>query len=246
MIGSRARDAIDHLVLSPHPDDAVWSLGARIARWRRQGNWVVVLTVFDGPGTDSVVGRDVRALSTPPSTRRAEDHAALSLLGVTLHSLGLPDAATRHSDGAPRYPSVTRLFATPHPDDVALMDRIAEAVGIRRGGGTVVHTPLAAGGHVDHRLTRAAARRTSTRALEWYEDFPYTVRARHHQGLVRRSSALAETDVDVWLDAARCYVSQARSLFGGTDALTAALRARARPREGDDPIRLHEHHWVCA
>ncbi|QUX26936.1 PIG-L family deacetylase [Nocardiopsis akebiae] len=246
MTGLPSGGTVDHLVLSPHPDDAVWSLGARIARWRREGARVLVLTVFDGPDPDPVPGGASRALSAPPSARRAEDRAALSLLGLAPHSLGLADAAARRSDGVPRYPSVTRLFSTPHPDDAALVDRIAEAIARHRDGGTLVHAPLAAGDHVDHRLTRAAVERAGVGAPAWYEDFPYTVRARHRQGLARRASALTEADTEVWLEAARCYTSQARSLFGGTDALTAALRERARPREGDDPARPHAHHWVRA
>ncbi|WP_181807614.1 PIG-L family deacetylase [Streptomyces shenzhenensis] len=42
-------EARAQLVVSPHPDDAVWSLGGRLAHWVEQGVPVTVVTIFDGP-----------------------------------------------------------------------------------------------------------------------------------------------------------------------------------------------------
>jgi LmbE family N-acetylglucosaminyl deacetylase len=77
------------LVLSPHLDDAVLSIGAAIAHWVRHGTAVGVLTVLAGdPGSEAPAGKwDLRAgfhtAGEAARARREEDQRACALLGAT-------------------------------------------------------------------------------------------------------------------------------------------------------------------
>jgi LmbE family N-acetylglucosaminyl deacetylase len=212
-----------HVVLSPHPDDAVWSVGGRIARWRTAGEPVTVLTVFDGPGPDPPLERAAAAAVT---ARRTEDDQALASLGVRRVSVGLPDAILRADGGIPRYPTALRLFGRLHPADLPLLPVVAAAVRAACGPAAVLHSPLAAGRHVDHVLVRRAADllRRPACPVHYYEDFPYRLRPADHAGL---SPGYVPVDLAAWLPAARSYHSQAIALFGTVRRFELALAGHA-------------------
>jgi len=77
------------VVVSPHSDDAVLSVGAAIASWARRGVRVELLTVFAlDPDSDAPAGGwDARAgfrtEGEAAMARRAEDVAACAILGAT-------------------------------------------------------------------------------------------------------------------------------------------------------------------
>ncbi|HEY7604980.1 MAG TPA: PIG-L family deacetylase [Gaiellaceae bacterium] len=78
----------DVVVVSPHLDDAIFSLGAAIAHAARRGAHVTVLTVLAGdPESDHPVGEwDVRAgfatAGQAARARRGEDRRACNLVGA--------------------------------------------------------------------------------------------------------------------------------------------------------------------
>jgi LmbE family N-acetylglucosaminyl deacetylase len=235
--------APDHLVLSPHPDDAVWSLGGCLARWRSFGETCTVVTIFDGDpgpmtgdaGPVTPSGElDWRRIAEP-SARRAEDRRALAALDCAGISLGLPDAALRSSAPAgeagdaavPRYRSARRLFGPVHPDDEMETGRLRDLLEPLVATAGAVHVPLAAGHHVDHRLVRSALSPLRPAEVQWYEDFPYPLDARDHAGMVPVTEPLDPADVRKWVTAAAEHASQAEALLGGTEALRQRLTARA-------------------
>lgn len=228
------------LVLSPHPDDAVWSLGGRIADWIRAGRPVTVLTVFDGTTAGPAPPGRWRAVADP-ALRRREDEAAVGRLGARRHSLGLIDAALRRrEDGEPRYTSLIRVFGSMHPADSDLIGRIrAGVLGLAGDGGTV-YAPLAAGRHVDHCLVRAAVEDTPQLRLRFYEDFPYQISAGAHAGLVPYYTEVSAGD---WLAGALEYRSQVKALFGSSAALARALLARAARYGTDIGVRYATRGW---
>ena len=77
------------VVLSPHSDDGVLSLGASMARWARSGRHVELLTVFalDPASSAPTGGWDRRAgfltEGAAANARREEDRVACGILGVT-------------------------------------------------------------------------------------------------------------------------------------------------------------------
>ncbi len=95
------------VVVSPHLDDGILSLGAAIASWVRAGRSVVVLTVLacDPQSGDAAGGWDVRAgfatEGAAARARRAEDRAACDRLGAA--AIWLPFGSgdyDRHADDA--------------------------------------------------------------------------------------------------------------------------------------------------
>jgi len=117
------------LALSPHLDDAAFSLGGALARMARDGWEVVVATVF----TATVPAPTGFALACqldkglPPDAdymaiRRAEDEAACAALGARALHLPLREAPHRG------YHSATALFQPPHDGDDAAEHDIRDAV----------------------------------------------------------------------------------------------------------------------
>ncbi|WP_052489407.1 PIG-L family deacetylase [Streptomyces sp. 150FB] len=240
------------IVVSPHPDDAVWSLGGRLARWASLGAPVTVVTVFDAPpatapgegGGPAGDPRDAWRAVAEPAVRRREDRAALDALGAEHVSLGFTDAALRTSYGRYRYRSAPRVRGRHHPDDAALSDAISDALRPWCPPGARVHGPLAAGRHVDHVLVRSAVERLGPPDTAWYEDFPYPLRHRDHQGMTARCEPLSATDLATWLAGATLYESQALALFGGTAALREKLLTRARTHGTTARLPYAHRYWL--
>lgn len=226
-----------HVVLSPHPDDAVWSVAGRIPRWTRRGEPVTVITVFDGDGATPPEGW--RAVAEP-HVRRREDIAALDVLGVRRVSVGLAEAALRADDGVPRYGGPRRLFGPVHDRDGALPDVVAAAVREELGPDVLLHGPLAAGHHVDHVLVRRAAELVRGTRILYYEDFPYRLRERDHLGM---RATHAPVDLPVWLCAATVYASQIAALFGSVRTFEATLLRRAETHGLATRWRYADRFW---
>jgi len=145
------------LVLSPHLDDAVLSVPGFIRSRVLGGERVAVLTVFS-EGGEGYAGR------------RAEDLAALALLGAAPVHLGLLDAPERR--GLRR--NFHDLALSPLTDDdedvVAVTRALVERVAALAPGVTLL--PLGVGEHIDHRIVHAAHTRLGGR-VGFYEDRPY-------------------------------------------------------------------------
>jgi len=113
------------VVVSPHLDDAVLSLGAAIAAAVRRGSSVKVLTVFCGdPFSQTPAGpwdRDSGFASEGESSRarREEDRAACATLGASIQWMSFADEQyDRHGGEAEIIPQV--LAATRGADEVLI------------------------------------------------------------------------------------------------------------------------------
>lgn len=157
---------LHRVILSPHYDDAVFSLAATIRGWVVQGDSVTVVTVFAGvPSQPLVQDWDLkcgfRDSSEAMAARWAENQAAAKLLGFTAVDLDLLEEQYR--SGEMLKPVLTQY-----------LDSLPEAH---------VYCPLAVSGacvHADHVLTRLAfaswLERTRWRNAFLYEDQPYCLR----------------------------------------------------------------------
>jgi LmbE family N-acetylglucosaminyl deacetylase len=130
----------DVVVVSPHLDDAAFSLGAAIARAARSGATVRVLTVFanDPDSSAPAAWWDRKAgfasEGEAARTRRKEDGEACRVLGATPEWLPFRDASYE-----------------PQADDEAIRGAVGQAV----QGADLVLLPGFPLRHVDHmRLTR--------------------------------------------------------------------------------------------
>jgi LmbE family N-acetylglucosaminyl deacetylase len=243
-----------YLYLSPHFDDAVYSAGGLIHRQARAGERVVVLTVCagspSGPFSEFAQTLHARwqlAADAAVLARRAEDIAALRLLGAEAVHLDVPDCIYRaHPEtGEPLYASEAALFGEVDPAEGPLVQKIAAAIraALPPGPEARVYAPLGLGHHVDHQLTRRAAEALG-RSLLYTEDYPYAQREPETvdwegatAGLAPRWVPFDEADFDAHCRAAAAYRSQLGSFWPDEAEMRLALR-RFVERAGEGQLEL--------
>jgi LmbE family N-acetylglucosaminyl deacetylase len=239
-----------HLVLSPHLDDAVLSCGGRIARDAGAGVDVEILTVFAGdepPDSASPLVDRVFALwDLPPgrvmASRRDEDRSACARLGATPSWWGELEAIHRRDPGtgAALYADLPSLFGPVSPAEEPLVADLAARLAKLPAADRVL-APLGVGGHVDHRLLRAAAERALGDRIAYYEEFPYILwklfalaRARGpRRGWTAESMPLSATAVAARIEAIGCYASQVKPLFRDPARLARMVRRHVRRAGGE-------------
>jgi LmbE family N-acetylglucosaminyl deacetylase len=171
----------DIVILSPHLDDAVLSLGALIGREVRAGRKVEIVSCFtSGPPLDSIAPE--RRVFGDYTMRRSEDERALNLLGASHRWLDLYERIWREPP-LPRTRSTfpTHVFRTPERmDDFSELRALRAAIAeILEAGTATILAPLAVGHHVDHvEVALAALREILGRGafdrIQFYED-PYAL-----------------------------------------------------------------------
>ena len=150
------------VVLSPHSDDGVLSLGASMARWARSGRQVELLTVFalDPASSAPTGGWDRRAgfltEGDAANARREEDRVACGILGVT-----------------PKWLPFGSVDFDRHGDENDVWEAMREAVE-RAALVLVPGSPLT---HPDHAwLNQLAGERLTPSVVARYAEQPYTFR----------------------------------------------------------------------
>lgn len=168
------------LFISPHLDDAVFSCGATIARLVESGHDVTVLTVFTGNvafptgfALECQTSKGIAPDADYMALRRAEDEAALEVLGVSsvVHWSFL-EAPHRGYDSPPE------LFAGIRQGDDMWRDVQSELESLKTGSGKwpfdLTFGPQGLGNHADHlQVIRALG---SFGNVSWYRDTPYALR----------------------------------------------------------------------
>jgi LmbE family N-acetylglucosaminyl deacetylase len=225
------------LVLSPHLDDAVLSVGGIMHRAASQGIKVVTGTICtaDAPATISAspTVRQKHAAwglgPNPYSVRRTEDiEAVQSLHAHYLHGEKLDAIYRTDRWGKLLYPSPPSRFSQLSRHDPlpsSLRNLLIEWLSSVEPA--VVLSPLGVGQHVDHVITSEALRRVALNAgvdrVFLYEDLPYSAGyygspdtvpdAIQRSGwTVEESSAIA-VDVRAKIAAVKQYRSQMSSVF---------------------------------
>lgn len=181
--------------MSPHRDDAAFSLGLAVETWLRAGHRVDILNCFTQSeyapysDVDSLHGNDRRSFAS--AVRRREDIAWNKLAGggLKITDLDLLDAPLRLActvddvltvEIRPGDRAVTRIAGA--------LRKLAEKA---EPGQLALALPLALGGHIDHRVVHQAALDTlgeASVAVAFYEDLPYAARP----GMVETIEACAE------------------------------------------------------
>lgn len=169
-LGAAAPQTI--LVVSPHLDDAVLSIGGSIAMWSAAGHRVVVASVYTaGPALDELAP-SMRKFADY-TTRRAEDAAACAVVGAETRRLDQIERAFRKP-----YLKGWSFFSTPRERGgfdrlhavTSAIDGLADLAPDR------VLIPLGIGNHVDHveamiAATDIAIARGWLGRVGFYEDF---------------------------------------------------------------------------
>ena len=244
--------AYDHIYLSPHYDDAALSCGGAIHQQQATDQAVLVLTICAAASPpDTPLSPFAQQMhdgwATPGDVvaiRRAEDKAAMEILGVDYQLLDFTDCIYR---GLPEekiwyYNSNTDLFSQIHPTDLGLKHELSQTIARFISTDAIIYAPLAVGHHVDHQLTHAAGLELRQQGYQvvFYEDYPYSdpnypftrapleIETKHtlaatlvgRQDLLQpEQRVLSPADLQAKLDSVRAYTSQMSMLFGGEAAM---------------------------
>jgi len=248
-------EGYDHLYLSPHLDDAVFSCGGRIWQQTRAGERVAVVTVFAGaPNPEdplSPYAEELHARWRHPTgavrQRQAEDVRALALLSADAIHWPYLDCIYRTApDGSFPYADEDALWGEIHASDADLIPELARRVAsLTLPSGGRLYCPLAIGRHVDHRIVRRAAQ-VSEHHLTYYEDFPY---ARDPQALQAvlgddrwepEVMTLSRGALEAKAAAIACYRSQISTFWSTPDDIEATVCDFAEQTGGEQP---GERYW---
>jgi LmbE family N-acetylglucosaminyl deacetylase len=163
------------VVLSPHRDDAAFSVGLAVSSWLNAGHAVEVLNCFSrseyAPYSDvhSVHANDRMSFAT--AVRSREDECWRKLCGnkLTISDLRLKDAPIRF------HCSLDEIGGLAIRPEEKAFAKIRSAIAERRGP---LVLPLGIGAHVDHLTAREAALAAvdDARPIAFYEDLPYAAR----------------------------------------------------------------------
>ncbi len=231
------------VVVSPHMDDAVWSIGGLIAALASSGARVIVATAFSEiTAKASTFGREFLnrgGLDAETATiqRRKEDTEAIRLLGAKPCRLGLLDAICRlPATYTHKYRiagASARVAANdPGPEQLRRsLDQLVCAV-----NPVMLLAPLGIGSHVDHQVVAKAALDLVDRHRPtfFFEDFPYAILSPFvlsglpavaaDRGLHLSPEVVQlREQLPLHLKAAARYTTQTVSFFDDVKGFTAAL-----------------------
>jgi LmbE family N-acetylglucosaminyl deacetylase len=202
------------VVLSPHRDDAAFSLSLAIGAWLERDHSVEVVNCFTrsehAPFSDvgSVHANDRMTYAT--AVRSKEDESWRQQFGAAAKRLSLKDLNVK--DGPLRMhctlEELTSVAVNPADKAMAKIQKAMEGAG-------AVLLPLALGGHVDHRTALEAAGAIAESAVPcaFYEDLPYAL----------------EMTAEAIGQAAHAIASELAPVFvGESQDIDAAIRCKRR------------------
>ncbi|MEU1589568.1 PIG-L family deacetylase [Micromonospora sp. NPDC005710] len=226
------------VAVSPHLDDAVFSVGGTLAALASAGWTVRVVTCFTASVPDlspfalaCQLDKGITADVDYMALRRAEDEAACAVLGVQPVHLPLPEAPHRG------YADPAALFAGVRSDDRAAA-ALVPALRAHLADADVILAPQALGDHADHRIVCETVAALRPDGL-WWRDVPYVSRqpsASPWRGVPDGVEAGADISDHLTrkVTAAASYHSQLGFQFGqiGVAALLSNLAAEEAARLG--------------
>jgi LmbE family N-acetylglucosaminyl deacetylase len=226
------------IYLSPHFDDIALSCGGLVWEQNQAGEPVQVWSIFAGeipPGPLSPYAAGLHARweagQNAPAERRAEDLTACRAMGAVPRHFDLPDCIYRRGlDQATHlYASEEGIFGPIHPEEQGLVEQLAGNLQAQIPAEAVVVCPLTLGGHVDHRLTRAAVEKID-RNVWYYADYPYVLsriselEALRQTGWQSTDFPVSETGLEAWTASVAAYTSQISTFWPDVPAMQVSLR----------------------
>jgi LmbE family N-acetylglucosaminyl deacetylase len=185
VVAIRGRKPVDAVVLSPHPDDAVFSAWDALRSHPRP----LVITVFAGvpePGFVTALDRDHGATESAAwaDRRRAEDQEAVASAGCEVVHGDLLDLQYRIrsvpgiSEEVEHDPRCLLHVARQEPSLRVCPDAIGVEVNALIGADTVVYASAGVGGHPDHEdvARYAVSLVPRVREVRLFADSPYYLR----------------------------------------------------------------------
>jgi len=234
------------IYLSPHFDDVAFSCGGLVWEQAQRGLPVCVWTICGGDPPAGQLSTFARSLHARWQTgdaflqeRREEDVTSCRVMGADYLHFSIPDCIYRRGgpDNLPLYASEEAIFGELHPQEAGLVEKLSREIEMQLARDSRLVCPLALGGHVDHRLTRAAVEKLG-REVWYYADYPYA--CQDASGLEALATSgwrvtvfhLSEAGVEAWVGAVAAHASQISTFWPGRAAMQAEIRAYARRMGG--------------
>lgn len=246
---------MDWVYLSPHLDDVALSCGGLVWEQAQAGLRPSIWTICAGDPPRGALSPFAHALHTRWQSgeeavrqRRAEDIASCRVLGVSYRHLPIPDCIYRRGpgDGEVLYPTEASLFGALHEQEADLVERLSAELANSLPRQAVVVAPLAIGGHVDHRLTRAAVERLFLKPpaaagwiLWYYADYPYAGKHSAELAQILQDESwvgcvfpVSAHGLDAWQRAVAAHASQISTFWHSLEQMRLELTAYARHSGG--------------
>lgn len=166
------------LLLSPHRDDAAFSLTLSIARWLALGHRITIMNVFSrssyAPFSDADTVHENDRLTYVSALRRREDESfARHMPGATPANLKFVDLNLKDAPIRLRCDPSSVCELAVDPNDTAFA-KLQKSLATHLEGKGALVAPLGIGKHVDHRVVREAVLSFATDLpIAFYEDLPY-------------------------------------------------------------------------
>jgi len=234
------------IILSPHLDDGAYSCGGWIWEQVRQGQEVIVCTLFAGspvgiaiPPFAGLLQQTWGFQGDATTGRRAEDVAACEFLGCKWHHLEFLDCIYRYlpNQCQPLIHNLNDLSSPIKNDEYPLVEHITNRVRNLYPDDRNFLAPLGAGGHVDHRITRCVAERLGAN-LSYYLDLPYGSMTVDEFSTLLPAGArtekyeLSTQGMRAWQQAILLYPSQFHSFWGSVEDMETQITDFARSSLG--------------
>lgn len=243
------------LVVEPHMDDAVLSVGGMMWQRRHEANFTVLSVASESNFTSyHKLDRPFYEVATVSALRRAESEVVMRLLGGQLDVLGTLDAPLRYSGGDwsenwfLAHRRAVSAFTNHSPSPHAI-DLLADLLAARFSASDAqeLWIPMGIGFNADHEATRnaclAALQRTPSLFerldVYLYQDTPYVIEFSEHEPRIatslREAGAVLEptySDIGIDLPAKLRLLSVFGSQFkpGFMDPLVVASARHAGKR----------------
>lgn len=234
------------IYLSPHLDDVALSCGGLLWEQAQAGEEVSVWTLCAGDPPHGALSPFAETLHdrwqsgiAAAEQRRLEDIASCQRLEASFRHFSLPDCIYRRSplSGEFLYASEADLWIPIHSEEGSLIETLSREIQANLPPQAKLVTPLALGGHVDHRLARAAAERLGL-PLWYYADYPYCTSAASDPANLRQAGWSSQTfsvstaGLHAWQEAVAAHTSQISTFWADLEEMQAAIEAYYRISEG--------------
>lgn len=231
-----SQQIMHRIYLSPHLDDVALSCGGLVWEQAHAGDQVSIWTICAGDPPTGPFSPYAQSLhqrwETGPQAvamRREEDQTSCKIMGASSYHFPIADCIYRTDiNGNHLYQSEEAILGEIHPAERDLITTLVDLLTRELPQGVVLVSPMALGGHVDHRLTRAAAERIG-HPLWFYADFPYVVKDNVQLDSPDISSGnphlftISEDGLEAWVNAVRAHHSQISTFWPDMDAMQFAI-----------------------
>lgn len=234
------------IFLSPHFDDVALSCGGLVSEKSRAGEQVTIWTICAGDIPPGPLSSFAQTLHSRWQTgrgaveqRRMEDIASCNILGARYRHFSVPDCIYRYVEIETLTGGLTiaerhhlyseETFLGPiHPAEAQLIEQLVGTLQSEITDRVQVISPLAIGGHVDHRLVRSMAEKLGGDLL-YYADYPYCLKEKQElkklelAGWIKMIEKLSEESLQSWQKGIAAHASQISTFWPDVAGMAKAI-----------------------